>query len=190
MENEAEIRAKSSYVVLAVLCFGVLGALTGRRVGPEPQLLAGFALGGIVFAWLGLAILGRVLYVFNSQVRKRYGYAAVSNAMGNGFLMLLPFTVLAAVAELYLGWNAVQAFSAAGIMTGAASAGMELGKLGGGRLADAMLAAVGASGKRVERSHRSEPQSGAPEESSRRALRIQDGHRVGRVRIRNRIGQD
>jgi len=144
MANEAEIRAKSSYVVLAVLCFGVLGALTGRRVGPEPQVLVGFAFGGIVFAWLGLTILGRVLYVFNSRVRKQYGYAAVSNAIGSGFLMLLPFTVLAAVAELYLGWNAVQAFSAAGIMTGGASAGMELARIGGGRLAGMMLPILGA----------------------------------------------
>lgn len=144
MGNEGEIRGKTSYVALAVLCFGVLGGLTGRRVGPEPQLLAGFALGGIVFAWLGLVVLGRVLYVFNSQVRKRYGYVAVSNAMGNGFLMLLPFTVLAAVAELYLGWNAVQAFSAAGIMTGGVTAGMELSKVGGGRLASMVLPSLGA----------------------------------------------
>lgn len=144
MANETAIRAKTSYMVVAVLCFGVLGALTGRRLGPEAQVLAGFALGGIVFAWLGLVILGRALYVFNGRVRKRYGYVAVRNAMGNGFLMLMPFTVLAAVAELYLGWNAAQAFSAAGIMTGGATVGMELAKAGGGRLSSMALPSLGA----------------------------------------------
>lgn len=156
MQSEP-IEKRSSFITLAIVCFGVLGGLTGRRVeigslsiptfgvgGSEVIPIAAFALGGVIYAWIGLAVLGRLLYVFNRKVRKQHGYSAIKNAMGNGFLLLLPFTVLALVAELYLGWNAVQAFTAAGIMTGGATAGMELAKAGSGKLAGMILPSLGA----------------------------------------------
>ncbi|MDO8690321.1 MAG: hypothetical protein Q7R39_10000 [Dehalococcoidia bacterium] len=156
MNDPVAVKSRPAYILLAVVCFGVLGGLIGRRADPgavsiaalqqlppDTLRIAVFALGGLLYAWVGLGLLGRMLFVTNRSVRKRYGYVAFKGAIGAGFLMLFPFTILSAFAELYLGWNAVQAFAAAGIMTGAALAGMELGKLGGGRLAGAILPSLG-----------------------------------------------
>ncbi len=156
MNDQVEVKSRSAYLWLAIVCFGVMGGLIGRRADPatitvaalqqfppEALRIAIFSLGGILYAWVGLSLLGRALFIFNRRVRKSHGYGAFKSAIGIGFLMLLPFTVLSLLAELFLGWSAVQAFAAAGIMTGAALAGMELGRLGGGGLAGALIPSLG-----------------------------------------------
>ncbi len=82
-----------------------------------------------------------LIWAGNPGIRRQHGYGAIRTAIARGFLLLVPFTVLGAAADLGLGWNAVQAFTSAGLMTAAASAGMEIGRLGGGRLRSALLPA-------------------------------------------------
>ena len=62
------------------------------------------------------------------------GRDAVQEAAANGLLLLLPFAVLALVAELLLGWNASQTFSSAGLMTACGAVGVEVSRRGGGQL--------------------------------------------------------
>lgn len=124
---------------LRVLCFGALGALTARQVDSAPVVLLGGAVAGVLFQWIGLGVLALVLWGANPGTRSQYGPRGVGTAIARGFLLLFPFTVLALAAELALGWNAVQAFASAGIMSSGAATGAELGKLGGGRLRSVLL---------------------------------------------------
>ena len=62
------------------------------------------------------------------------GRDTVQEAASNGLLLLLPFAVLALVAELLLGWNASQTFSSAGLMTACGAVGVEVSRSGGGQL--------------------------------------------------------
>lgn len=130
----ADSRFARAYALVAALCFLVLGGLTGRRVGPEVLTIAAWAVGGAVLAAAGLVAMGVVLTLFGRAVRREHGRDALSYAVARGFLMLIPFTVLATLAELVLGWSAVQAFTSAGIMAAGAGVGIEFAKLGGGRL--------------------------------------------------------
>lgn len=124
---------------LRAACFAVLGALTARQAGLDPLNLLGGALGGVAFQAVGLGVMVLLLWAFNPGARKQHGMGGMSSAVDRGFILLLPFTVLAALADLALGWNAVQAFASAGIMSSGAAVGAELGKLGGGRLRSMLL---------------------------------------------------
>ena len=124
---------------LRALCFGTLGALTARQVDNDPVVLLGGAVAGVLFQWIGLSLLALILWAANPGARHQYGSRGVGTAITRGFLLLFPFTALALAAELALGWNAVQAFASAGIMSSGAATGAELGKLGGGRLRSMLL---------------------------------------------------
>lgn len=131
---------------LSVLfCFGILAWLLGRHGELAPP-----AMGVLVFLALVLSVIGRSLYtwtlaVFNPAIRRNHGVAGIRQGVNTGFLMLIPFTVLAVLAELLLGWNALQAFAAAGFMISGAMAGMELGKLGKQNWFAALLPSLGAA---------------------------------------------
>ena len=127
-----------------VVCFGVLGWLMARQGGLEPV-----ALGGLVFLALAAGVIGRSLYtwalvIFNAVLRREHGAAVLRRAVDAGFLMLIPFTVLAVLAELRLDWNVMQAFASAGIMLGGAMVGAELGKLGQQNWFAALVPSLGA----------------------------------------------
>lgn len=130
-----------------VACFAILGWLLGRRGEPEPEPVA---LAGVVLLALALGVIGRSIYgwamvIFHPAIRRDHGAAAIRRAVDTGFLMLIPFTVLAAFAELRLGWSAVQAFASAGLMISGAMAGAELAKLGKQSWFAALLPCVGAA---------------------------------------------
>lgn len=128
-----------------VACFAILGWLLGRRGEPEPEPVA---LAGVVLLALALGVIGRSIYgwamvIFHPAIRRDHGAAAIRRAVDTGFLMLIPFTVLAAFAELRLGWSAVQAFASAGLMISGAMAGAELAKLGKQNWFAALLPSLG-----------------------------------------------
>ncbi len=133
-EREGEKPFGALYTGVGVACFAVLGGLAGRHVRPDVVSIALFAAGCALFALVGLTLLGWLLGLLDPGVRKRHGQGGVSYAVGRGFLMVIPFTVLAATAELYLGWSAVQAFTSSGTMMGGAAVGVEMARLGGGRI--------------------------------------------------------
>jgi hypothetical protein len=130
------------YMIVAAACFLVLAVLTGRHVGAGWLPVVLFTAVGLIAALGFVGSLGGLLYLVNSRVRQQHGTGALIKAVSSGLLMLLPFTMLAALAELGLGWNAVQPFMTAGVMTAAGLAGAEAVRLGGGRLINAVVPAL------------------------------------------------
>jgi hypothetical protein len=130
------------YLIVAGACFLVLAALTGRHIGAGFGPVLIFTPVGLLLAVGFVAVLGMLLYAANGRARAQVGGPAFVTALSQSLLMLLPFTVLAAVAEIALGWNAVQPFMTAGVMTAAGFAGAEAMRLGGGRLTNAIVPAL------------------------------------------------
>jgi hypothetical protein len=130
--------------IVTVLCFAVLGALTTHRMNGSAGFFLASAIGGAAVAWICLSILGWLLGAVNAQILRQHGRLGIHQALGKGFILMFPFTVLALLAELALGWNATQAFTSAGIMTAGAAVGAELIKSGGGKVSSWVLPSLGA----------------------------------------------
>jgi hypothetical protein len=130
------------YMIVAGACFFVLAALTGRHIGTGMLPVLLFTPLGMVAALAFVGALWGLLSLVNGKARRQHGPGAFTKAVSSGLLMLLPFTMLAALAELVLGWNAVQPFMTAGVMTAAGLAGAEAVRLGGGRLINAVAPAL------------------------------------------------
>jgi hypothetical protein len=132
--------------IAALLCFAMLAGLAAHRGNPSTKSVAIAAIGGLAAAWLCLWLFGRLLYTFNGAVRHKYGWDGIWQAVGRNFVLLIPYTVLALLADTVLGWNATQAFASAGIMTSGAAVGAELVGLGGGKAANMLLPMIGGMG--------------------------------------------
>lgn len=122
------------------VCFALFGWLTAARLSLELSQMLGFALFGALFAFASACVISLVLFVVNHEI----GLSGVWAAVGKGFLMMIPFAVLAVVAEVGLHWNAVQAFASVGLMSAGAAAGMELAKINGKPLANGAVPALSA----------------------------------------------
>ena len=130
----------------ALLCFATLAGLAAYRGNPSVKPVAVAAIGGLAAAWLCLWLFGRLLYTFNGAVRHKYGWDGISQAVGRNFLLLIPYTVLALLADTVLGWNASLTFASAGIMTSGSAVGAELMGMGGGKVANLLLPVFGGMG--------------------------------------------
>jgi hypothetical protein len=132
--------------IAALLCLATLSGLAAYRGNPSAKPVAVATIGGLAAAWLCLWLFGRLLYTFNGAVRHKYGWDGVWQVVGRNFVFLIPYTVLALLADTVLGWNASLTFASAGIMTCGAAVGSELVALGGGKLANMLLPMVGGMG--------------------------------------------
>ena len=129
---------------VALVCFAILGALTARKTGGAFPWVAAF---GCAFtAWFCLKLLGWLVSALNAPVRQQHGATAIKEAIGKGFLLMIPFTALALMADLWLKWSTAQAFTSAGIMTASAAFAAELVKLGGKKLLSMVLPSLFACG--------------------------------------------
>jgi hypothetical protein len=68
--------------------------------------------------------------VGNPALRQSEKSQFAREAVAAGMLFVIPFTVLAVLAQLALGWNAVMPFASAAVMTAAATTGTEVMKRG------------------------------------------------------------
>jgi hypothetical protein len=133
----ARLTSARAFVVPAV-AFVAFGGLVGWRIGNGwVPVVLGFLVGAL-FGLLAGAVMIGVLGVANPRVARD----TLREAAGTGFLLVLPFAALAAAAELLLGWNASQTFSSAGLMTSAATIGMEVGRRGGRGLRAALFPTI------------------------------------------------
>ena len=107
-------------------CLAVLAWLNGRLVGSGAGQVALYTVFGLALTLLGLAALAGLNLAADPSGLRPWGYAAVWNAVARGFLVVLPFTFLALLAELVYDWQAAPAFIQASIMTSGAAAGAEL----------------------------------------------------------------
>lgn len=122
-------------LVLGGACFGVFGLLMGWR-------LAGIDAWDATWAVVGVVLAGLAGGVFGAAAGAILGAAAGLGARGpragagrelaaGGIVMLVPFVVLAAAAEILLGWSASVAFASAGLMTSGGAIGVEVVRRGG-----------------------------------------------------------
>jgi len=130
-------------LVVVLASISVLGWLTARHmpVSPVWSWAVAFLLMVMGLVWLG--VLTGIVHVMNPEITRTYGGGAALVPVATGMLMVVPFTVLALIAELSLGWSAAQAFAAAGLMTGAGAVGMEIGRLGPRKLLNSLVPAGG-----------------------------------------------
>lgn len=132
--------------IFSLLCFTVLAALAAHRSNPTIKSVALGAVGGLLVAALCLWLLGTLLWLSNRAVSKVQGWQSVRQAVSRNFLLLIPYTVLALLADLILGWNASLTFASAGIMTSGSAVGAELTKMGGGKISNMLLPVIGGMG--------------------------------------------
>ena len=123
MDAKAAERAVSGAVL--ILCFSSLAWLNGRYVGDGGGQVALYALLGLLISSLFLAGIAGLVYASATPLRAG-GFPVAWDAVARGFLLLLPLTVLALIADLFFGWGSAQAFTQAGIMTSGAAVGAEV----------------------------------------------------------------
>ena len=119
--------------IVSLLCFALLGGLTARR--GDGASAAAAALVSFLTGWPALALMGWLLAASSKAIDRKEARGAVSR----GFLLLVPFTILALVAGLGLGWDSAAAFASAGIMTASTAVGVELQGAGGRRGSSVLL---------------------------------------------------
>lgn len=120
-----------------VISLAALGALTGLHLGASAALFAG-AGAAVIVGEVAILLLQALLHVGNGSVRAEHGAQVVRASVDEGFLMLLPFAALALLAELGFGWESVQAFAAAGLLTAGGLAGGGLTAKGGSAIYNAV----------------------------------------------------
>ncbi|MGE4072293.1 MAG: hypothetical protein AB7E72_14075 [Lysobacterales bacterium] len=120
-----------------VASLATLGALTGLHLGATEAMFAG-AGAALILGEFAIVLLRALLHAGNGSVRAEHGTQVVRAAVDEGLLMLLPFAALALLAELGFGWESVQAFAAAGLLTAASLAGSTLTAKGGSAVYNAL----------------------------------------------------
>ena len=129
----------SGYVLLRTVAWALIGGLFASIVTSDFSTILGSCLAGAIAGILLLVPLRLMLYLANPGVRKEHGYAGIRRAVGAGYLVMVPFAVLALVAQLFFGWNALTSFAMAGMMAGSGAAGMEVSRLGGKPLRNVII---------------------------------------------------
>lgn len=114
-------------VYLCFLVFGIIIPFSRPVFSLTTLLLSLF-----VSLLVGTLVVNLLIILFNAsnsdlrQISSHFAREAVST----GMLFMIPFTILALLAQFILGWNAVMPFASAAIMTAAATAGTEVMKKG------------------------------------------------------------
>ena len=119
------VAPRRSGVWPAVLCFitfGVLMPLTRPAFSVWTFLWS--ILLALVIAALTLSLLLASFHMGTQQLRQ-YDQHFARNVVGAGMIFMIPFAVLAALALIAFGWDAIMPFASAAVTTGAAAAGTE-----------------------------------------------------------------
>ena len=132
----------SGYAVIRTLTWAVIGGLFAGLVTSDFDTILGSCLAGAIAGIVLLAPLRWLLYLANPGVRKEHGYAGIRKAVGAGFLTMVPFALLALVAEVLFGWDALTAFAMAGMMAGSGAAALEVARLGGRTIPNLLIGVV------------------------------------------------
>lgn len=125
------------------LCFIVFGLMI-PFTKPDFQIVT-FVYSVLLSLAVGLLAVKLLVLLFNmanpNLHQEATGHFAI-DAVGAGMLFMVPFTVLAVLAQFVLGWNAVMPFASAAIMTSAATAGTEVMKKGAQGIKNVMIPSV------------------------------------------------
>ena len=123
MQGRLGERMASSMLILA--CFTLLAWLNGRYVANSAAYVALYSVLGVALACVFLLGLAGLVYASAPPLRP-WGFPGAWSTVTRGFLVLLPLTALALLADLVFGWSAAQAFTQAGIMMSGAAVGAEV----------------------------------------------------------------
>ncbi|MBU1670684.1 MAG: hypothetical protein KKF41_16530 [Actinobacteria bacterium] len=121
------------FIPLSLLSFAVLSLLCALGISHEGSFVALYTLGMTVFAALAMALIALLVFLTNGEVRAS-GVGAAVASVSRGYLMMLPFMLLALFAELALGWQAALVFTQAGIMVCGGWSASEVARGGSGKL--------------------------------------------------------
>ncbi|MEI6287889.1 MAG: hypothetical protein WCP79_15400 [Bacillota bacterium] len=118
------------FIVIICFClFGILG--TYSLVAQHGYLLLAVgALQGLVFAFLAIRIMTAVVSLTNRDLQLQYGKSFAGRAVAYGMAYMLPFAILAVIADRFLHWPGVTLFTATGIMATGSAIGAEISKAG------------------------------------------------------------
>lgn len=139
-ENSAQNPVSFWPVYICFLVFGLLIPFSKS----QPQWLS-FVLSVLLSLIIGILAVKILIALFNSgnpALRQESNGQFAQEAVSTGMLFMIPFTVLAALAQLVLGWDAVMPFASAAIMTAAATAGTEVMKRGAQGIKNVMIPSV------------------------------------------------
>lgn len=114
-------------VYLCFILFGFMIPFTKTEFKFTTLLLS--LLTALMLAFLSINLLIMIFNAANAALRQSNSQFA-REAVSAGMLFMIPFTVLAALAQFILGWNAVMPFASAAVMTACATAGTEVMKRG------------------------------------------------------------
>lgn len=141
MDRAQTERAANGLVILA--CFAILAWLNGRYVGSGAGQVAAFTAIGLAVAAALTAALAGLVYASAPALRAA-GFSGAWDAVARGFLTLVPFALLALLADLAFGWYAATAFMQAAVMTSGAAVGVEVMRRAGPRILHMIAPVAGA----------------------------------------------
>lgn len=124
------------------LCFMVFGLLIPfTKTGFQGMTFVYSVLISLAVGLLTVKLLMMLFNLVNPELLAAAGQFA-GEAVSAGMLFMIPFTVLAVMAQFLLGWNAVMPFASAAIMTATATAGAEVMKKGAQGIKNVLIPAA------------------------------------------------
>lgn len=112
------------------LCFILFGIMIS--FSKAEFTIITFLLSLLISVIIGVITINGLIIIFKSSnaelVQTNSQFA--KEAVAEGMLFMVPFAVLAALAQFALGWDAVMPFASAAVMTACATAGAEVLKKG------------------------------------------------------------
>lgn len=114
-------------IYLCFLIFGIIAPFSKAEFNLTTVLLSLFV--SLLVGVLAVNLLIMIFNAGNADLRQTSSQFA-REAVNTGMLFMIPFTILAILAQFLLGWSAVMPFASAAIMTTAATAGTEVMKKG------------------------------------------------------------
>lgn len=142
MGYNAEANSKKVNFITAYLCFTTFGILVAVNKAISVISLSISIAAALILAFLAIELITWSFLKVNPALCAQNGRGFAREAVSQGMLFMIPFTVLAVLADVFLGWDAVMPFASAAIMTAGASAGMEAVKVGAKGIKNIILPSV------------------------------------------------